>query len=234
MNIALGIRKGIILTHNGCDQVLLIEGRRGNNTPFASELEKKGYKLTLAESGRAGLALLAKVDPDIIIINAASLRTNGVRICHNFRSQRSDTPIILIVAEDTHLKWFTDASVILNLPFTIQKLLNRIHIYHPSEDKYLLNVGPITLNLQTNFASCNGNETHLTPRLSQLLRYLMERPGQVINRGVIFKKVWDTDYLGDTRSLDVHISWLRKAIEEDPHKPKLIRTIRAAGYKLDI
>ena len=74
----------------------------------------------------------------------------------------------------------------------------------------------------------------LTPRLVMLLRILMERPGQVIERAALFSQVWETQYTGDTRTLDVHISWLRQAIEDDPRHPRYIKTVRGMGYRLDV
>lgn len=222
------------MTNDNHIRVLLIEGKRGNHPLFAQELEKKGYVIIQAENGSAGLTIIKKVKTNIVVINAASLRTSGIRICRAFRNQLKHIPIILIVAEGTKLPDNVDVSVILTLPFTIQKLINRIRIYHPAEDKHILQVGPVKLNKKTHFVCCNSHETQLTPRLSSLLKLLMAKPGKIIERETLFKKVWETEYVGDTRTLDVHISWLRRAIEVDPRKPKLIRTERGVGYKLDI
>jgi DNA-binding response OmpR family regulator len=79
-----------------------------------------------------------------------------------------------------------------------------------------------------------GKSTKLTPRLVTLLQMLMEHHGEVVERETLFKKVWETNYTGDTRTLDVHISWLRRAIELDPEKPKFLKTIRGVGYRLDV
>ena len=81
---------------------------------------------------------------------------------------------------------------------------------------------------------CQGREARLTPRLVRILRILMQHPGEVVERAVLFRHVWDTEYTEDTRTLDVHISWLRQAIEEDPRKPQFLKTIRGVGYRLDI
>ena len=214
--------------------ILLIEGKRGNHSLFAKELEKKGYDVLLARSGSEGLLLLDSYIPDVTIVNAASLRTNGVRICQSLRKRLEKCPLILVVAEDLTLPDQVDANVILNLPFTVQKLINRINLFAPIDGKQIHKVGPLSLNLETHLLTCNRKKTQLTPRLTKLLKYLMDRPGQIINRETLFKDVWETDYLGDTRTLDVHISWLRKAIEVNPRKPHVIRTIRSNGYKLEI
>ena len=214
--------------------VLIIEGRRGDHPSFSEELNDKGYQVTQAPSGSAGLEILDDVDPNVVIVDAASLRTSGVRICQSFRKTDNDLPIILIVDRDISLPDVVDANLVLRLPFTVQKLINRTQAYRTTDDKYIMNAGPIELNIQTQLVSCNDNQTKLTPRLVEILKILMENRGEVVERDPLFTKVWDTEYTGDTRTLDVHISWLRQAIEEDPHNPELIRTIRGVGYKLEI
>lgn len=220
--------------HDTAMAVLIIEGRRGDHPSFSEELNDKGYQVTQAPSGSAGLEILDDVDPNVVIVDAASLRTSGVRICQSFRKTDNDLPIILIVDQDISLPDVVDANLVLRLPFTVQKLINRTQAYRTTDDKYIMNAGPIELNTQTQLVSSNDNQTKLTPRLVEILKILMENRGEVVERDPLFTKVWDTSYTGDTRTLDVHISWLRQAIEEDPHNPKLIRTIRGVGYKLEV
>jgi DNA-binding response OmpR family regulator len=123
---------------------------------------------------------------------------------------------------------------VLTLPFTQRKLVNRIGPLLPVDEGGLLKVGPIELDLETQVVRTLGKKTVLTPRLIRLLRMLMDHKGEVVERDTLFKKVWRTNYTGDTRTLDVHISWLRQAIEKDPKKPKMLNTIRGLGYRLDV
>ena len=212
--------------------VLIIEGRRGDHASFAEELIEKGYQVTCAPSGSAGLDILEEVKPDVIVVDAASLRTSGIRICQSFRKADGELPIILIISDDISLPEVVDANLVLRLPFTIQKLVNRLQAYHETDDKYILRAGPIELNTKTQLVTCEDRQTKLTPRLVKILRILMKNNGKVVERNPLFTKVWDTDYTGDTRTLDVHISWLRQAIEEDPHNPRFIQTKRGVGYIL--
>ena len=214
--------------------ILIIEGRRGDYASFGEELTEKGYQVTKAPSGRAGLELLDTVNPNVIIVDAASLRTSGVRICQSFRISTDSLPIILIVEKKIKLPKNFDANLVLRLPFTVQKLVNRLEAYHPTDEKYILQAGPIELNTCTQLVTCQGRQTKLTPRLVEILKMLMENSGKVVRRDPLFTEIWDTEYTGDTRTLDVHISWLRQAIEEDPSNPKLIRTERGVGYILDV
>jgi len=214
--------------------VLLIEGTRGDHSCFSKDLENKGYDVNFARSGSAGLKLLENLNPHAVVIDAASLRTSGVRICQSFRRADNELPIVLIVDEDVDVPEDVDANLILRLPFTVQKLINRIKAYEPTEDKYILLAGPIELNLQTQLVTCKGQLTKLTPRMVKILKMLMKNEGKVVERDPLFKSVWETNYTGDTRTLDVHISWLRQAIEDDPRHPELIRTVRGVGYILDV
>jgi DNA-binding response OmpR family regulator len=113
-------------------------------------------------------------------------------------------------------------------------LVNRIKPFLPADEKDLLHVGPIRLNLKQKQVRCMGRHARLTPRQVILLKTLMERPGEVFERGALFRLVWDTEYTGDTRTLDVHISWLRHALENDPRHPRFLKTVRGVGYRLDI
>jgi len=222
------------LKRNTALTVLMIEGRRGDHTSFSEKLNHKNFLVTSAPSGKAGLAILNTVDPKVVVVDAASLRTKGVRICQSIRKTDNDLPIILIISEQTALPDVVDANLVLRLPFTIQKLINRLHAYFPSDKKYIMKAGPITLNTQTQLVSCHDKQTKLTPRLVNILTMLMKHQGKIVKRNVLFTKIWQTDYTVDTRTLDVHISWLRHAIEEDPQNPRLIRTQRGVGYKLDL
>lgn len=214
--------------------ILIIEGGRGDYASFGEELRQKGYQVTKAPSGSAGLVLLDTIKPHVVIVDAASLRTKGVRICQAIRVSADSLPIILIVENHITLNENIDANLILKLPFTVQKLINRIQAYHPTEEKFILQAGPIELNTQTQLVTCYDRQTKLTPRLVKILSYLIEHNGEVVRRDPLFTQIWDTDYTGDTRTLDVHISWLRQAIEEDPRNPKLICTERGVGYILKV
>ena len=222
------------MTQDNVITVLMIEGRRGNHASFAEELNDKAFQVTRTKNGKAGLEILASIRPHVVVIDAASLRTSGVRICQSFRKTDNELPIILIVNKKTSLPEIVDANLVLRLPFTIQKLINRLQAYQPTADKFIIKSGPIELNTRTQLVTCQDRQTKLTPRLVKILHILMQHKGDVVKRDPLFKQVWDTSYTGDTRTLDVHISWLRKAIEEDPGHPKYILTKRGIGYVLDI
>lgn len=214
-------------------RILWIEGKRANSPSFIPALQKHGFEVKTVETGSAGIEILFEFDPDLVVVHAASLRSNGKRICKNIRQKNDALPIVLILDETTRIEE-PSANVILNLPFTSRKLLNRLIPLLPGDEQQMLHVGPIRLYTEMKKVRCQGRETHLTPRLTKLLKILMDHPGTVLERENLFREVWNTQYIGDTRTLDVHISWLREALEENPRKPKFLKTIRGVGYRLDV
>jgi DNA-binding response OmpR family regulator len=213
--------------------ILIIEGRHSEIPSFATDLQKKGFDVVTAKSGSDATSRLNKVAPHLVVVNAASLRSSGVRICQSLRDKQEKLPIILILEKNKTVSKDA-ADTILNLPFTVQKLSNRIKPLLPGDGNHVVHAGPIHLDTERRRVRCLGKNAKLTPRLVALLEILMERHGEVVEREQLFRKVWETDYTGDTRTLDVHISWLRRAIELDPLKPKFLKTIRGVGYRLDI
>jgi DNA-binding response OmpR family regulator len=213
--------------------ILIIEGRHAEIPSFAADLQKKGFDVVTAKSGSDATSRMNKVSPDLVVVNAASLRSSGVRICQSLRDKNDKLPIILILEKDNTVAK-DSADVILNLPFTVQKLSNRIKPLLPGDGKNVVQAGPIRLDMERRRVRCLDKNNKLTPRLVMLLQILMEHHGEVVEREQLFKQVWETDYTGDTRTLDVHISWLRRAIELDPLRPKFLKTIRGVGYRLDV
>lgn len=214
--------------------LLIIEGRRSDYIAFTPFLRKKGFEVELASSGKDALERLEEgFLPDAIIVAAASLRSTGNRICQSLRTETENIPIILIIDEGVTIE-NGHADIVLNLPFTVQKLVNRLKHVLPIESDKTLRVGPIRLDVERRIVRCMGKRTRLTPRLVSLLSILMQQHGEVVGRKSLFSRVWETDYTEDTRTLDVHISWLRRALEVDPEHPLFLKTIRGVGYQLDL
>lgn len=216
-------------------KILLVEGKRADKPTFGFGLSRKGYHVDTVANGNESLKYLEENSPHLVLINAASMRTSGKRICQSIRKQNEKVPIILILEEGGETYDNTDANVTLTLPFTLQKLVNRLRPYLPMEDdKDAKQIGPIKLDIGQRRVKIDDRQIILTPRLMVLLKSLMDQPGVVINREDLFRTVWETAYIGDTRTLDVHISWLRQALEEDPRNPQYIKTVRGIGYRLDV
>jgi DNA-binding response OmpR family regulator len=215
--------------------ILCIEGKYSGSPSFYAALEKKGYQVHRELTGKGGIDHLSHNQPVVVIVNAPSMRTTGIRICHSIRKRWGDLPIILIICpEDNITEDDVNVNLVLSLPFTIRKLNNRIKPLLPTESDKVLEIGAIQLDRERLIVRCQGKETSLTPKTAALLKLLMQHPGEVQEREYLFREVWETNFTDDTRTLDVHISWLRQAIEENPRKPKFLKTLRGVGYRLDL
>ena len=214
--------------------LLVIEGKHADHPAFVPALRKKGFVVESVPNGSGALARLDNgLIPDVVVVNAASLRATGKRICQSLRDKAPALPILLILEPDREVKKM-EADVILSLPFTAQKLVNRIRHLLPGDGNSNIHAGPVRLDIEKRIVRCLDKQTRLTPRLMRLMKTLIEHQGDVIERKSLFSQVWETDYTDDTRTLDVHISWLRQAIEVDPKAPKILKTIRGVGYRLDV
>ena len=215
-------------------KVLLLESERANAPSFAPALEKRGYAVSIEHEAQAALKRVTSVVPDVVVLDAASLKTSGARICRRLRASLNGTPILLVADKKNLPDPNCGASITLVTPFTPRKLLNTVSRFLPADDGASLQVGPIKLNLAQRRILCGTREERVTPKQARLLEMFLRAPGQLLTRKAIIKHVWDTDYTGDTRTLDVHMSWLRRVIEPNPRKPRYLKTVRGQGYRLDL
>ena len=197
-------------------------------------LERKKYEVSLARSEQEAVQRAASETPDLIILNAASPRIDGRKTCQVLHEKVAEIPIILILAEAKKDEDVMGATFILTPPFTSRKLFNRIRSILKSDEGKILQAGGLTLSLGTHRVNNGSKERRLNPKELELLKVFMRSPGRVLSRKFLMKKVWKTDFMGDTRTLDVHIRWLREKIEENPSRPTYLRTVRAVGYRFDI
>ena len=171
--------------------LLVIEGRHTEIPSFANDLQKKGFDIRSFQNGSQVASRLKQINPVVVIVNAASLRSTGVRICLSLRKKDQKVPIILILAKEKPVdKNLADS--VLALPFTVQKLVNRVKALMPGDGNNIVSVGPIRLDIEHRRVRCLGKSTKLTPRLITLLHILMDKHGEVVERESLFKKVWET------------------------------------------
>jgi DNA-binding response OmpR family regulator len=224
--------KALVPSGNG--RLLWIKGKNSENSSPLHELRKRDVTVETAFEKDDAVSKLAEFKPSLVVIDGASLGTAGKTISRTIHTREPSLPIALIVEPEASTPTDIPADVILALPFTLRKLLNRIKPLLPGDGSTLLHTGPIRLDWDLKRVNCQGRETTLTPRLAQLLKIFMTHPGEALERERLFREVWNTEYTGDTRTLDVHISWLRQALEEDPRNPRFLKTIRGLGYRLDV
>lgn len=216
----------------GAARVLLVESSRAKRTSFADALRKR-YEVVSVPSGKQALTSAAQQAPDVVVLDAISMRTKGDRVCQSLRKALAGVPIIHLhpgpASADGNC-----ADVILVPSFTSRKLINSIERLLQSPGDAVIVCGPFSMHVGRRVLTANGQETQLTPKLAQLVETFMRNPGQTLDRRYLMEKVWHTDYMGDTRTLDVHIRWIRRAIEENPSKPAYLKTVRGVGYRLEV
>jgi DNA-binding response OmpR family regulator len=210
-------------------RILVIERTVG----FSAGLKKR-YEVTTVPNGKQALALVKEGQYAVVILDAISMRTPGDRIARQLRDGLGTIPLIHLHPGPKDGA-DTPAEVVLFLPFTARKIANTIErlLYKVSDDS-VVSCGPFSVNLTRRVLSANGQETSLTPKLALLVETFLRHPGETLDRKLLMEKVWDTSYLGDTRTLDVHVRWIRRAIEENPGSPRYLKTVRGVGYRLEV
>lgn len=211
--------------------IYLIETQRINGASLKSVLSAAGYPIQHFHILPDAIKQ-ARQDCDLVIINAAASRTSGVRLATKARRQ-IDAPVILISAEGTWEMPSEPGFEHLVYPFTPRKLVNRIRKLLPPDGCKVQKAGGLRLVPEQRKVIVNGKQNTLTPKTYALLNEFVKREGEVVTRKELMRRVWKTDYMGDVRTLDVHISMLRHALEEDSLGPQRLITIRGVGYRLD-
>ncbi len=212
--------------------ILLIGRTSTKEDTLISALQKK-YQVVTTSSGKLGLMMSAEHAPQVIILDAASMRTPGERICRQIRTSFPQIPIIHIYPPG-HQENDSPADAVLAAPYSTRKLLTIIERLLKSKGDKIIECGPFSVNISRRILVAYGQETQLTPKLAQLLEVFLRNPNTVLDRKTLMETIWETDYLGDTRTLDVHIRWIRKALEVDGSQRRFLHTVRGIGYRLDI
>jgi DNA-binding response OmpR family regulator len=213
--------------------ILLVEGRWAVADSLALPLRKVGLDVTVCHTAVDAISVLKQADPDLLVFDAATMRTSGARTCQRLRRSNEAIPLIHCRGEGEAEPTESGADVYLRQPFTARKLLNRIRALLPAnpDSEEIVRVGGlIYYRNKRSVNSPHYGERQLTPKLAELLEQFLRHPDVVLDRKHLMQMVWHTSYIGDTRTLDVHIRWMREIIEGDPAYPKFIVTVRGVGY----
>jgi DNA-binding response OmpR family regulator len=226
--------------NHGMRRVLIVEDDATIREALALNLRAEGYAVSVASDGEAGLAAARSERPDLVVLDVMLPELDGLSVCRILRRE-SRVPIILLTARGTEMDKIigleTGADDYIVKPFSLGEFLARARAAlrrgataAPAQE---LASGDLRLDLQGRRAYLRDGELALTPREFDLLLTLMRNPGVVLTRDLLLSKVWGDHYPGETRTVDVHISWLRKKIEADPAAPTRIATVRGVGYRFE-
>ena len=223
--------------------VLIVEDERPIVEILKFNLKREGYETLEALDGKTGLELAQTMDPDVILLDVMLPEMNGFEVCRTLRDSGYAVPIIMLTArEEESDKVFgleSGADDYITKPFSMRELLARVKANirrraldagtrAPAEN--LIRLGELTVDLSALTVNKNGSAVEVTQKEFDLLTCLLTNPGKVWSREELMAKVWNYDYFGDMRTVDVTVRRLREKIEDDPGNPRYIRTKRGAGY----
>jgi two-component system OmpR family response regulator len=221
-------------------KVLVVEDDKTLQTALVYNLTKEGYDVKSALDGIQALDLAGREKPDLILLDLMLPGMSGLEICRILRHE-SNVPIIMLTAREEEIDKVTGldlgADDYITKPFGMRELLARVRAKLRSSarpaGKSDLSFGDITMDIARHAVLKAGQPVVLTPKEFDLLAHLAQNPGLVFSREQLLDKVWGYDYSGGTRTVDVHVRWLREKIEPDPENPRHLVTVRGTGYKLE-
>jgi two-component system response regulator RegX3 len=234
---------------DGPVKVLVAEDEESFIDALVIGLNNEGFRVTVARDGNEAVALFDETEPDIILLDLMLPKMSGIDVCRTIRT-RSQVPIIMVTAKGTEIDTVVALEVgaddYVTKPYRLRELVARMRAVlrrapggPEASDASSIEFGSdgtweangIMVDFDQRRVFVRGDEVHLRRKEFELLRILVENAGRVLTRDVLIDRVWGTDYIGDTKTLDVHIKRLRSRIEADPSAPVLITTVRGVGYR---
>jgi two-component system, OmpR family, response regulator RegX3 len=224
-------------------RILVVEDEETLAEAISFLLSKEGFEVEIAEDGPAAVAAFEKSGADLILLDLMLPGLSGTEVCRQIRA-KSSVPIIMLTAKDSEIDKVVGLEIgaddYVTKPYSSRELIARIRavlrrgeVSDATVVEGVLSVGPIRLDSDRHVISVNGEQVALPLKEFELLEFLMRNSGRVLTRMQLIDRVWGSDYVGDTKTLDVHIKRLRAKIEKDPANPEMIQTVRGMGYKLE-
>jgi two-component system response regulator RegX3 len=223
-------------------RVLVVEDETSYSEALSYVLRKEGFDVAVAETGPDALAEFERAGADIILLDLMLPGLSGTEVCRHIR-QTSAVPIIIVSAKDTEVDKVVGlelgADDYVTKPYSPRELVARIRavlrrgVPEDIDDGAALEAGRIRMDVDRHLVTVDGERVQLPLKEFELLEYFLRNVGRVLTRGQLIDRVWGADYVGDTKTLDVHVKRLRSKIEADPANPTLLTTVRGLGYKLD-
>ena len=223
-------------------RILVVEDEQSFSDPLSYLLVKEGYDVSVAENGPDALIDFDKEGADLVLLDLMLPGLSGVDVCRALR-QRSSVPVIMLTAKDSEIDKVVGLEIgaddYVTKPYSSRELLARIKavLRRNSEPEDLvpstLESGPVRMDVERHVVTVNGTHAQLPLKEFELLEMLLRNAGRVLTRMQLIDRVWGSDYVGDTKTLDVHIKRLRAKLEPDPAAPKHIVTVRGLGYKFE-
>lgn len=223
-------------------QVLIVEDEESLADPLAYLLRKEGFEVTVVADGPSALAEFDRAGADIVLLDLMLPGMSGTDVCKHLRA-RSSVPVIMVTARDSEIDKVVGlelgADDYVTKPYSARELIARIRaVLRRGADaddaaERVLEAGPVRMDIERHLVTVDGLQVPMPLKEFELLAFLMRNRGRVLTRGQLIDRVWGADYVGDTKTLDVHVKRLRSKIEPDPANPVRLLTVRGLGYKLE-
>ena len=226
-------------------KILVVEDETSFSEALKYLLGREGFDVAVADTGAQALEIFDQTNPDLVLLDLMLPGVSGTEVCRQIRV-KSQVPIIMLTAKDSEIDKVVGLEIgaddYVTKPYSSRELIARIRAVlrrngEPAEradSNSLFTAGPVSLDTERHIVTINGENVPFPLKEFELLEYLMRNIGRVLTRNQLIDRVWGSDYVGDTKTLDVHIKRLRAKIEEDPANPVYIQTVRGLGYKMEI
>lgn len=234
------------------EKILIVEDEQTLQETLAYNLTRQGYEVETAGDGIKALEVARKAHPDLIILDIMLPGMDGFEVCRILR-QEMTTPVLMLTARDDEIDRVVGLEVgaddYLTKPFSMRELLARVKAMlrrvrlmreefsavssEPAMPSQVMTFGNLVIDITRREVRLNDQIIPLKPKEYELLLFLAQHRGQVLSREFILERVWGWDYIGDSRTVDVHVRWLREKIEDQPAQPMRIVTVRGAGYRFE-
>lgn len=223
-------------------RILIVEDEPSFSEALSYTLTKEGYDVVVAEDGVKAVEVFAAEGADLVLLDLMLPGQPGTEVCRQIR-MRSQVPVIMLTAKDSEVDKVVGlelgADDYVTKPYSSRELVARVRAVlrrqaEPEvEDSSIITAGPVRMDIDRHRVEVSGEPVNLPLKEFELLEILIRNAGRVLTRGQIIDRVWGSDYVGDTKTLDVHVKRLRSKVENDPGKPQLLVTVRGLGYKFD-
>ena len=223
-------------------KILIVEDEPTLVATLRFNLEKEGYRVRAATDGEAGLAAAREDRPDLVILDLMLPKMDGLEVCRILRREMSSS-ILMLTAKSEEVDKVVGlelgADDYVTKPFGMRELLARVRALlrraerGPEDEQDVLSTGDLQIDLVRRQAYRDGEPLALKPKEYELLVHFVRHPGRAFTREQLLNQIWGYDFLGDSRTVDVHVRWLREKIEQDPSKPTRLITLRGTGYRFE-
>jgi len=224
-------------------RVLVVEDEESYSDPLAYLLRKEGFDVVIADTGPRALDEFDRTGADIVLLDLMLPGLSGTEVCRELR-RRSSVPVIMVTAKDSEVDKVVGlelgADDYVTKPYSPRELVARVRavLRRGADQGELLNAtleaGPVRMDVERHVVSVNNTDIRLPLKEFELLEMFLRNTGRVLTRGQLIDRIWGADYVGDTKTLDVHVKRLRAKLEQDPSQPELLVTVRGLGYKFEI